>query len=61
MLDKFYLNKGMTTLAIILALIIWSYSAFQTGYIWRRLKEEVEQAEIRARILAALNNKKEEA
>lgn len=58
-LDKIYLNRGMTTLAIILALIIWSYTAFQTGYIWRRLEEEVEHAEIRARILAALNKKEE--
>ena len=57
MLDKFGLNTGMTTIAIILALIIWSYTAFQTGYIWRRLNEEIEHAEVRARIWEALMKK----
>lgn len=61
MLDKFGLNTGMTTIAIILALIIWSYTAFQTGYIWRRLNEEVENEECRARILEALNRTEKEA
>ena len=61
MLDKFSINTGMTTIAIILALIIWSYTAFQTGYIWRRLNEEVENEECRARILEALNRTEKEA
>lgn len=61
-LDKNRLNTCMiTTIPFVLALIITLTAAFRAGYIHRRLEEEVEHAEIRARILAALNNKKEEA
>lgn len=61
-LDKNFLNTCMiTTIPFVLALIITLTAAFRAGYIYRRLEEEVEHAEIRARILAALNNKKEEA
>jgi len=54
------INTAMTTIAIILAVIVWTYTAFQTGYIWRRLDEEVENAECMARILEALNKKEAE-
>ena len=51
----------MMTLAIILALIVWTYTSFQTGYIWRRLTEEIEHSEVRARIWEALNKEIKEA
>lgn len=47
----------MTTIAMILAGILWTATMIWTGYMLRRLDEEVEHAEIRARIWEALMKK----
>lgn len=47
----------MTTIALVLAGIIWTATMIWTGYMLRRLDEEVEHAEVRARIWEALMKK----
>lgn len=50
----------MTIIAIVLAGIIWSAAMILTGYMLRRVDEEVEKAEIRARIFEAIRKREEE-
>lgn len=47
----------MTTIALVLAGIVWTATMIWTGYMLRRLDEEVEHAEVRARIWEALMKK----
>lgn len=51
----------MMTLAIILAGLLWSAVMIWTGYLLRKLEEEVEHSEVRARIWEALNKEIKEA
>lgn len=51
----------MITLAIILAGLLWTATMIWTGYLLRRLDEECEHAEVRARIWEALNKEIKEA
>ena len=55
---KYHLGgQKMTIIAVVLAGMVWSATMMYTGYMLRRLDEEVEKAEVRAQILAALNKK----
>lgn len=49
----------MEILAIVTAGVIWTAMMIWTGYLLRKLDEEVEHAEIRARIWAALRKGEE--
>ena len=53
-LNKYREKLKMEILAIVTAAVLWTALRIWTGYLLRKLDEEVEHAEIRARIWAAL-------
>ena len=54
LLNKYKEKLKMEILAIVTAAVLWTAMMIWTGYLLRKLDEEIKHAEIRARIWAAL-------